>query len=91
MKTIGHTNDNNFLVEMTRDEHDALARLAGVSKGWGYVNFGHLDHQAIDQEMSEPVKKVVAYTRAAGAINELYDIVEHMQKMVIEPEGSSAN
>ena len=84
MKTIGRTNENNYLVEMNPDEHGALARLAKIEEGWLSMEayFAHDSISFID--LSTPIGAIRHYTKSRVRLAELQSLLDDVKDLLTD-------
>ncbi len=80
MKTIGTTVQGNKLVEMSQEEHLALATLANVEAGWSELWFGNSDNAAMDYDLSEPLVAVKTFASVKHRVNVLKSLLISVEK-----------
>ena len=80
MKTIGKTNEGYYLVEMSPDEHGAMARLAGAADGWGEHDSLRFGTSTISATLSleNPLNAVQSYSSSLEHLNSL---IQHLDQV----------
>ncbi len=79
MKTIGRTNEGNYLVEMNPDEHRALAGLAGVGEEWTSIEPYYNDPATAFIDLSTPIGAVRHYARSRARLSELQRLLNDIK------------
>ena len=79
MKTIGRTNEGDYLVEMNSDEHRALAALAKIEEGWSSIEeyFAHPEITFID--LSTPIGAIKHYVESRSRLRELQKLLDNIE------------
>ena len=75
MKTIGTTRDGGYIVEMSYEEHSALARLAAGQQGWVNLALGE-SHEMVSVPLESPLDKIHTFTHIANRTNDLYEAIK---------------
>jgi hypothetical protein len=80
MKTIGRTNDGEYLVEMNHDEHKALVNLSRAINGDTphELKFAPMNELLI-VDLSGPLGSVRAYTETLFMINNLSSYLKNVE------------
>ena len=80
MKTIGRTNEGNYLVEMNTEEHLALARLSAVSGGAGWYSLAFDSRDlSVEIDLSTPLAMVTTYSESLAYAN---DLANHVKRVM---------
>jgi uncharacterized protein (DUF427 family) len=79
MKTIGNTHDGNHIVELSRDEYNALSRLISAHGKYEGVM---MDNVYYDVDIKNWVHAVWVYTTSKERISEIKELVGALEKKV---------
>ncbi len=71
MKTIGRTNEGDYLVSMNKDEHRAIADLANVEADWTSIEAYYADPTITFIDLSTPIGAIRHYTKSRRRVQEL--------------------
>ena len=86
MKTIGRTNENNYLVEMNPDEHTALAMLAGVESGWLNIEAYHTHLEIVFIDLSTTIGAIRHYVQSKTRLVELQNLLNDITDVLDNPD-----
>ncbi len=84
MKTIGSTNDGNYLVEMNPDEHKALARLARIEAGWLSMEAYFAQDGISFIDLSTPIGAIRHYTESRVRLAELQSLLSDVEDLLTD-------
>lgn len=85
METIGRTNDGKFIVEMTRDEHKALAQLHEAVSGrdWHFMDTSFME---INSDMKDAIVAVKSFALTKNVVNSMKSAIEEIDSAMFPEE-----
>ena len=84
MKTIGRTNEGDYLVEMNSDEHRVFAMLAQVEEGWTEIEAYHVHQEISFIDLSTPIGAIRHYVQSRTRLIELQNLLNDVEDILTD-------
>ena len=82
MKTIGRTNEGDYLVGMNLDEHAALARLANIESDWVSIEAYYAKPNITFIDLSTPIGAIKHYVESRVRLSELQSLLTNVEDIL---------
>ncbi len=86
MKTIGRTNEGDYLVSMNSDEHRAFAMLAQVEEGWTEMEAYYADPSISFIDLSTPIGAIRHYVQSKERLIALQRLLNDVEDILSDPD-----